>query len=53
MSALNGARGRRAVLRISAPTVREARRGWRRFLRRRLDREAYVVVLAQRGPDDG
>jgi hypothetical protein len=31
---LVGARGQRAVLRISAPTVREARRGWRRFLRR-------------------
>lgn len=30
---LAGARGRRAVLRVSAPTFREARRGWRRFLR--------------------
>jgi hypothetical protein len=31
---LVGARGRRAVLAVSAPTLREARRGYRRLLRR-------------------
>jgi hypothetical protein len=34
---LAGARGHRAVLRVSAPTVRAARQGWRRFLRRYRD----------------
>jgi hypothetical protein len=44
--ALVGARGHRAVLRASAPTVREARRGWRRFLRRYRDSgRAYVPVF--------
>lgn len=43
---LKGARGRRAVLRVSAPTVREARRGWRRFLRRYQDPgRAYVPIF--------
>jgi hypothetical protein len=44
--ALIGARGRRAVLRVSAPTVPEARRGWRRFLWRYRDSgRAYVPVF--------
>ena len=52
--ALVGARGGRAVLRVSAPTVSEARRGWRRFLRRYRDRgRAYVTVFARRGRADG
>lgn len=34
---LAGARGNRAVLRVSAPTTRAARRGWHRFLRRYRD----------------
>jgi hypothetical protein len=34
---LVGARGGRAVLAISAPTIPAARRGWRRFLRRYRD----------------
>jgi hypothetical protein len=43
---LVGARGRRAILQVSAPTVREARRGWRRFLRRYRDPgRAYVPVF--------
>lgn len=32
--ALTGVRGGRAVLRVSAPTAADARRGWLRFLRR-------------------
>jgi hypothetical protein len=52
--ALIGARGGRAVLRVSAFTVREARRGWRRFLQRYSDSgRAYVVAFARRGRDDG
>jgi hypothetical protein len=44
--ALVGARGSRAVLRVSAPTVPLARRGWRRFLRRYHDSgRAYVPVF--------
>jgi len=44
--ALVGARGGRAVLRVSAPTVAAARRGWHRFLRRYLDSgRAYVPVF--------
>jgi hypothetical protein len=34
---LVGARGGRAVLAVSAPTISAARRGWRRFLRRYRD----------------
>lgn len=50
---LLGARGRRAVLRVKAPTVRKARRGWRQFLRRYRDfGRAYVAVFAQRGRGD-
>jgi hypothetical protein len=44
--ALIGARGGRAVLRVSAPTVAAARRGWQRFLRRYRDSgRAYVPVF--------
>lgn len=44
--ALVGARSGHAVLRVSAPTVSEARRGWRRFLRRYRDSgRAYVPVF--------
>jgi len=44
--ALVGARGSRAVLRVSASTVPAARRGWRRFLRRYRDSgRAYVAVF--------
>lgn len=53
--ALVGARGGgRAVLRVSAPTLREARRGWRRFLRRYRDSgRAYVALFSGRGRGDG
>jgi hypothetical protein len=48
--ALAGARGSRAVLRISASTVPAARRGWRRFLRRFGDSgRAYVPVFEATG----
>lgn len=48
--ALVGARGSRAVLRVSAPTVPGARRGWRRFLRRYRDSgRAYVPVFKAAG----
>ncbi|MGN6258879.1 MAG: hypothetical protein ACTHN3_14215 [Solirubrobacterales bacterium] len=41
---LAGARGDRAVLRVSAPTVSDARRGWRRFLGRYRDSgRAYLI----------
>ncbi len=44
--ALVGARGSRAVLRVSAFTVREARRGWHRFLRRYRDAgRSYLPVF--------
>jgi hypothetical protein len=40
---LAGARGERAVLRVSAPGLPAARRGWRAFLHRFHDRgEAYI-----------
>jgi len=43
---LVGARSGKAVLRVSAPTARVARRGWRRFLRRFHDSgRAYVPVF--------
>lgn len=43
---LAGARGGRAVLRVSAPTVSEARRGWHRFLSRYRDSgRAYVPIF--------
>jgi hypothetical protein len=44
--ALAGARGSRAVLRVSAATVSAARRGWRRFLRRYRDSgRAYAPLF--------
>jgi hypothetical protein len=44
---LAGARGSRAVLRVSAPTRAAARRGWHRFLRHYRDLgRAYVPVFA-------
>lgn len=44
--ALVGARGSRAVLRVTASTERSARRGWHRFLRRFRDSgQAYVPVF--------
>jgi hypothetical protein len=44
--ALAGARGSRAVLRVSAASIPAARRGWRRFLRRFRDSgRAYVPVF--------
>lgn len=43
---LVGARGSRAVLRVGASTVRAARRGWRRFLRRYHDPgHAYLLIF--------
>jgi hypothetical protein len=44
--ALVGAKGSRAVLRVSASTVSAARRGWQRFLNRYRDSgRAYVPVF--------
>lgn len=52
--ALVGARGGRAILRVSAPTVRLGKRGWRLFLRRYRDSgRAYAPVFVQRGRADG
>jgi hypothetical protein len=43
---LVGARAHRAVLRVSAPTVRAARAGWWRFLRRYRDSgRAYIAIF--------
>lgn len=51
---LAGARGDRAVLRVSAPTARAARRGWHRFLWRYRDSgRAYAPVFGVRGGRDG
>jgi hypothetical protein len=47
---LIGARGSRAVLRVTADTASDARRGWYRFLRRYRDAgRAYIPVFAERG----
>lgn len=47
---LIGARGDRAVLRVSAPSLPLARRDWRAFLRRYHDRgEAYIARFVARG----
>ncbi len=52
--ALVGARGGRAVLRVSAPTMREARRGWRRFLWRYRDSgRAYLTRFEVTGGHRG
>lgn len=46
---LTGARAERAVLRVSAPSLRAARRGWRAFLRHYHDRgEAYIARFVLR-----
>ena len=51
---LVGARGGKALLRVSAPTVAAARRGWRRFLRRYRDSgRAYVPLFEARGGRHG
>ncbi|HXS34324.1 MAG TPA: hypothetical protein VN758_11190 [Solirubrobacterales bacterium] len=43
---LVGARGHKAVLRVTADTVQAARAGWRRFLRRYLDSgRAYLPIF--------
>jgi hypothetical protein len=50
--ALAGARGSRALLRVSAPTVPAAKRGWHRFLRRYRDSgRAYVPVFKAAGSE--
>jgi len=47
---LAGARGDRALLRVSAPNPRAARRGWKAFLRRFDDRgKAYIARFVLRG----
>jgi len=47
---LAAARGRRAVLRVSAATVQDARAGWRLFLHRYRDSgRAYIAII--RGKD--
>lgn len=49
---LVGAREHRAVLRVSAPNLPAARRGWRAFLRRHHDRgEVYIARFV--APDEG
>jgi hypothetical protein len=51
---LAGARGSRAVLRVSAPTDTAARRGWHRFLRRYRDSgRAYIPIFGPSGGRDG
>lgn len=52
--ALVGARGDRAVLAVSAPTIRAARRGWRAFLRRYRDSgRAYLTRFEATGGHGG
>jgi hypothetical protein len=47
---LVGARGNRAVLKVTAPSSGAARRGWKAFLRRFEDRgNAYIVQFAAQG----
>ena len=50
---LAGARGDRAVLRVSAPTARAARREWHRFLRRYRDSGWAYLPLFERGRPRG
>jgi len=48
--ALVGAKAERALLRVSAPSLRAARRGWRAFLRRYNDRgKAHIARFVLRG----
>jgi hypothetical protein len=52
--ALAGAKGSRAVLRVSASTVPAARKGWHRFLSRYRDSgRAYVPIFRVTGGRDG
>jgi hypothetical protein len=52
--ALVGAKGSRAVLRVSAPTATSARRGWQRFLNRYRDSgRAYVPNFRATGGRGG
>jgi hypothetical protein len=47
---LAGAKAERALLRVSAPSLRAARRGWRAFLRRCHDRgKAYIARFVTHG----
>lgn len=49
---LAGARGSRAMLRVTAPTLPAARRAWHRFLRRYHDSgRSYVPVFKSKGGD--
>lgn len=51
---LVGARGSRAVLRVSAPTLDEAQRGWHRFLARYGDSgKAYAPIFKASGGGNG
>jgi hypothetical protein len=51
---LVGARGGRAVLAVSAPTIPAGRRGWRRFLRRYRDSgNAYLTRFEATGGQGG
>lgn len=51
---LIGAHGHRAVLRVSAETIRSAHRGWRHFLRRYRDSgRAYTPVFRSEGEHGG
>ncbi len=51
---LAGARGSRALLRVTAPTLSAGQQGWRRFLRRYRDSgRAYVPVFDRRGDRRG
>jgi hypothetical protein len=51
--ALVGARGSRAVLRVTAPTTEEARKGWSSFLRRFHDHGAAYLPLFRGGRGRG
>jgi hypothetical protein len=51
---LVGARGHKAVLRVTADTVQAARAGWRRFLRRYRDPgRAYTPIFQAGGSRNG
>jgi hypothetical protein len=51
---LVGARGHKAVLRVTADTVQAARAGWRRFLRRYRDSgRAYTPIFQAGGSRNG
>lgn len=50
---LVGARGHRAVLRVTADTVLTARAGWRRFLRRYRDSGRSYIAVFRNGLRDG